>query len=186
MSKPPAFAIWITGLPASGKSTITAALRPRLEAAGQRVEILESDVLRRILTPSPSYSDDERDLFYRAMAFAGSRLVAHGITIIFDATATKQAYRAFARDLIDCFVEVAVECPLDVCMARDTKATYRKGLAGESNTVPGLQTPYESPQAPEVRIDSAHTSTEGAVDRILAVLSDRGFVSGVPKKLTDG
>src|SRR5690349_16465172 len=186
MNEVNAFAIWITGLPASGKSTIATALRPRLEAVGLRMEVLESDVLRRILTPSPSYSDDERDLFYRAVAFMGSRLVAHGITVVFDATATKQAYRAFARDLIDRFVEVAVECPLDVCMARDTKGTYRKGLAGESKTVPGLQTPYESPQAPEVRIDSAHTSTDGAVDRILAVLSDRGFVLGVPKKLTDG
>ena len=180
------FAIWITGLPASGKSTITAALRPRLQAAGLQVDVLESDVLRRVLTPSPSYSDDERDLFYRAMAFAGSRLVAHGITVIFDATATKRAYRAFARDLIDRFVEVAVECPLDVCMARDMKGTYRKGLAGESTTVPGLQTPYEAPQHPDVRIDSVQTSTEAAVDRILAVLSDRGFVSAAVKKLTDG
>ena len=180
------FAIWITGLPASGKSTITAALRPRLQAAGLQVDVLESDVLRRVLTPSPSYSDDERDLFYRAMAFAGSRLVAHGITVIFDATATKRAYRAFARDLIDRFVEVAVECPLDVCMARDKKGTYRKGLAGESTTVPGLQTPYEAPQHPDVRIDSVQTSTEAAVDRILAVLSDRGFVSAAVKKLTDG
>lgn len=150
------------------------------------MDVLESDVLRRVLTPSPSYSDDERDLFYRAMAFAGSRLVAHGITVIFDATATKRAYRAFARDLIDRFVEVAVECPLDVCMARDKKGTYRKGLAGESTTVPGLQTPYEAPQHPDVRIDSVQTSTEAAVDRILAVLSDRGFVSAAVKKLTDG
>lgn len=186
MNEVNAFAIWITGLPASGKSTITAALRPRLEAAGLRVEVLESDALRRILTPAPSYSDQERDLFYRTMAFVGSRLVAHGITVIFDATATKQAYRAFARGLIDRFVEVAVECPVDVCMARDTKGTYRKGLAGESKTVPGLQSPYESPQAPDVRIDSVQTSAEGAVDRILAVLCDRGFVSGAAKKLSDG
>lgn len=186
MNKSCAFAIWITGLPASGKSTITAALRPRVEAVGLPVEVLESDVLRRILTPSPSYSDDERDLFYRALAFAGSRLVAHGITVIFDATATKQVHRTFARDLIGRFVEVAVECPLDVCMARDTKGTYRKGLAGESKTVPGLQTPYEAPRAPDVRIESLHTSTEGAVDRILAVLHERGFVSATGKKLSDG
>jgi adenylylsulfate kinase len=180
------FAIWITGLPASGKSTITAALRPRLEAAGLRVEVLESDTLRRILTPVPSYSDDERDLFYRAMAFAGSRLVAHGITVIFDATGGKQAYRAYARDLIDRFVEVAVECPLEVCMARDIKGTYRKGLGGESKTVPGLQTPYEPPLAPDVRIESVRTSTEAAVARILAVLCDRGFVSTGVRTLSDG
>ena len=70
------FAIWVTGLPASGKSTITEALQSGLEAAGLQVEVLESDTLRRLLTPSPSYSDVERNLFYRAMAFAGSRLVA--------------------------------------------------------------------------------------------------------------
>ena len=176
MNEVNAFAIWITGLPASGKSTIATALRPRLEAVGLRMEVLESDVLRRILTPSPSYSDDERDLFYRAVAFMGSRLVAHGITVVFDATATKQAYRAFARNLIGRFVEVAVECPLDVCMARDTKGTYRKGLEGRSTTVPGLHTPYESPENPDVRIDSLHMSTEAAVDRALAVLRDRRLI----------
>ena len=84
------FAIWVTGLPASGKSTITEALQSGLEAAGLQVEVLESDTLRRLLTPSPSYSDAERSLFYRAMAFAGSRLVAHRVTVVFDATATKQ------------------------------------------------------------------------------------------------
>lgn len=171
------FAIWITGLPASGKSTITAALRPRLERAGLRIEVLESDVVRQVLTPAPSYSDEERDLFYRAMAFAGSRLVAHGVTVIFDATATKRAYREYARQLIARFIEVAVECPLEVCMARDKKGTYRKGLAGQSKTVPGLDSPYETSVAPDVRIDSEHMPTESAVESILAVLRDRGFVS---------
>ena len=171
------FAIWITGLPASGKSTITAALRPRLEAAGLRVEVLESDAAREILTPSPSYSDEERDLFYRALAFTGSRLVAHGVTVIFDATASKRAYRTFARDFIGDFVEVAVECPLEVCMARDKKGTYRKGLAGEAKTVPGLQTSYETPLAPDLCIDSEQIKAEAAVDRIVALLCKRGFVS---------
>lgn len=171
------FAIWITGLPASGKSTIAAALQPRLEAAGLRVEVLESDAVRQILTPSPSYSDEERDLFYRALAFTGSRLVAHGVTVIFDATATRRAHRAFASQLIARLIEVSVECPLEVCMARDKKGTYRKGLAGETKTVPGLQTPYEAPVAPDVRIDSEQTTAEAAVDRIVAVLCERGFIS---------
>jgi adenylylsulfate kinase len=171
------FAIWITGLPASGKSTITAALRPRLEQAGLRVEVLESDVVRQVLTPSPSYSDKERDLFYRAMAFVGSRLVVNGVTVIFDATATKRAYREYARHLIARFIEVAVECPLDVCMVRDKKGTYRKGLAGQSKTVPGLDSPYEASVAPDVRIDSEHMTADSAVESILTVLRDRGFVS---------
>ncbi|MER3425215.1 MAG: adenylyl-sulfate kinase, partial [Nitrospiraceae bacterium] len=79
------------------------------------VEVLESDEVRRILTPSPAYSPEERDLFYRALAFLASRLVRHGVTVIIDATATKRAYRELARMLIPAFLEIAVECPLDVC-----------------------------------------------------------------------
>jgi adenylylsulfate kinase len=173
VNKPQAFAIWLTGLPASGKSAITAALKPKLEALGLRVEVLESDELRRALTPSPTYSREERDLFYRALAVMGSRLVAHGVTVIFDATANRQAYRDFARMLIPRFMEVAVECPLDVCMARDKKGTYKKGLAGESATVPGLQDSYEAPLKPEVRIDSANTPPEAAADLLLASLQER-------------
>lgn len=88
MNHLPSFAIWLTGLPASGKSTVVAALKPQLEALGLAVEVLESDAVRRALTPTPTYSQEERDLFYRALAFMGARLVAHGVTVIFDATAT--------------------------------------------------------------------------------------------------
>jgi len=173
VNKPQAFAIWLTGLPASGKSAIAATLRPQLEALGLRVEVLESDELRRTLTPTPTYSREERDLFYRAMAFMGSRLVAHGVTVIFDATANRRTYRDFARTLIPHFMEVAVECPLEICMARDKKGTYKKGLAGESATVPGLQDTYEAPLKPEARIDSARTSPEAAADLILASIQER-------------
>lgn len=166
----PAFAIWITGLPASGKSTIVAALTPRLEALGLHVEVLESDAVRRSLTPNPTYSHEERDLFYRALAFFGSRLVAHGITVIFDATANRREYRALARGLIPRFMEVAVECPLEVCMARDRKGTYRTGLAGQSATVPGLQDAYEPPLAPEIKIDGANTAPDAAADQIRSAL----------------
>jgi adenylylsulfate kinase len=174
------FAVWLTGLPASGKSTIAAALNPRLKALGLQVEVLESDAVRRELTPSPNYSQEERDLFYRALAFTGSRLVSHGIAVIFDATANRRGYRDFARSLIPGFIEVAVECPLEVCMARDRKGTYWKGLAGESASVPGLQDAYEEPPAPELHIDSTTTAPHDAVDRILAVLHTRGLIGQRP------
>lgn len=165
-----AFAIWLTGLPASGKSTIVAALKPQLEAMGCSVEVLESDAVRRVLTPAAIYSDVERDLFYRALAFTGARLVAHGVTVIFDATASKRAYRNFARSLIPRFIEVAVECPLELCMQRDYKGTYRRGQTGESSTVPGLQAPYEAPLDPEVRIDTTKVSAKEAAEKILEVV----------------
>ena len=89
----PSFAIWITGLPASGKSTIVSVLKPQLERLGLTVEVLESDEVRRVLTPTPTYSEAERDLFYRALAFFGQKLVAHGVTVVFDATASRRVYR---------------------------------------------------------------------------------------------
>ncbi|MCP9456803.1 MAG: adenylyl-sulfate kinase [Nitrospira sp.] len=162
-----ACAVWLTGLPASGKSTIAAALKPKLEAAGHLVEILESDAVRRVLTPAPTYSREERDLFYRALAFMGSRLVAYGVTVLFDATANRRAYRDFARRLIPRFIEVAVVCPLDLCMKRDYKGTYRRGQRGESTTVPGLHDPYEAPLIPDVTIDTTKMTAEEAAGRIV-------------------
>ncbi|MFQ5992557.1 MAG: adenylyl-sulfate kinase [Nitrospiraceae bacterium] len=167
------FGIWITGLPASGKSTLTAALKPQLEALGLPVEVLESDEVRRVVTPSPSYSHEERELFYRALAYCGSRLVARGVNVIFDATANKRAYRDLARGLIRQFIEVAVECPLEVCKERDRKGTYRKAEAGESTTVPGLQDAYEPPLNPQVRIDTSRTAPSAGAELIITTLRGR-------------
>ena len=170
MTQPPACGIWVTGLPASGKSTIVAALRPQLEALGLTVDVLESDEVRRLLTPQATYSSEERDLFYRALAFTGQRLVAHGVTVLFDATASRQAYRDWARAMIPRFIEVAVECPLALCMKRDRKGTYQKGLRGQSTTVPGLQSSYESPANPELRIDTTKLSPQEAAKQICDIV----------------
>lgn len=164
-------AIWLTGLPASGKSTIVAALIPQLESLGRPVEVLESDAVRRMLTPTPTYSREERDLFYRALALMGARLAAHGVTVIFDATANRRAYRDFARSLIPRFIEVAVECPLELAMQRDYKGTYQRGRRGESSTVPGLQEPYEAPLRPELAIDATTTSASEAAGKVLALVT---------------
>jgi len=176
MDRAESFAIWITGLPASGKSTIASALKPQLEGLGLTVEVLESDEVRRVITPIPTYSEAERDLFYRTLAFTGQRLVAHGVTVLFDATASRRAYRDFARSVIPRFIEVAVECPLATCMERDKKGTYRKGQSGESLTVPGLQSLYEAPLNPDLRIDSTTTSAGDAASRILDLVK-RKFLS---------
>lgn len=168
-----AFAIWVTGLPASGKSSLVRELRPKLEAAGLAVEVLESDEVRRVLTPTATYSEEERDLFYRALAFMGARLVAHGVTVLFDATANRRAYREFGRSMIQRFIEVAVVCPLETCMQRDYKGTYQRGQRGESLTVPGLQEPYEAPLHPDVTIESAAVLPSAAAERVMEVVRAR-------------
>ncbi|MEP7151274.1 MAG: adenylyl-sulfate kinase [Nitrospira sp.] len=167
------FALWITGLPASGKSSIVARLTPRLHALGIEAEVLESDAVRRILTSSPTYSIEERDLFYHSLAFMGSRLLAHGVNVIFDATASRLTYREFAKTLMPQLLEVSIECPLEVCMQRDKKGTYRRGLEGKSATVPGLQEPYEAPLSPDLAIDTTVVSSEAAADQILALIRSR-------------
>lgn len=172
-----AFAVWLTGLPASGKSAIADVLRIKLMQAGLVVEVLESDAVRKQLTPAPTYSPEERDLFYCALAFFGSRLVAHGVPVIFDATANRRAYRDRARALIGHFLEVAVVCPLEVCRQRDQKGTYRRGATGESATVPGLQAPYEPPVNPEVTVDTTRLTPEAAADRIMAALQAKGYLA---------
>jgi adenylylsulfate kinase len=173
MNQAPAFGIWITGLPASGKTTIIKALRPRLESLGLTVDVLESDAVRPLITPQATYSPEERDLFYRSLAFTGQRLVEHGVTVLFDATANRQTYRDLARSMIPRFLEVAVECPLEVCIQRDRKGTYQKGLRGESATVPGLQIPYESPAKPDLRIDTTKVSAEEAAKHICDMIRTR-------------
>ena len=170
-----AFAIWITGLPASGKSTIVRALTPQLESLGHSVEVLESDEVRRALTPTPTYSPMERDLFYRALALMGAKLVAHGVTVIFDATASKREYREFARSLIPRFLEVAVECPLELCMQRDYKGTYKRGQSGESSAVPGLQVPYEAPLNPDLTIDTTKVQASEAAEMIVKLVKEKHF-----------
>jgi adenylylsulfate kinase len=166
MDRPQSFAICITGLPASGKSTIVSALKPQLEGLGLTVEVLESDEVRRVITPIPTYSEAERDLFYRALAFTGQRLVAHGVTVLSDATASRRVYRDFARSVIPRFIEIAVECSLTTCMERDRKGTYRKGQRGNSLTVPGPQSPYEAPINPDLRIDTTTTPSGDAARQI--------------------
>ncbi|MBY0249354.1 MAG: adenylyl-sulfate kinase [Nitrospiraceae bacterium] len=96
-------------------------------------------------------------LFCRALAFMGARLVAHGVMVIFDTTASRRAYRDFARSLIPQFIEVAVECPLELAMQRDYKGTYQRGRRGESSTVPGLQEPLRSaaPSGSDDRYDES-------------------------------
>jgi adenylylsulfate kinase len=174
-----AFAVWITGLPASGKSTIAAKLITQLNARGVDVALLESDELRKIFTPHPRYDPEERDMFYRQMVYVGVLLTQHGVPVVFDATANRRVYRDWAREQISKFVEVYVECPLKTCMARDPKGIYRRAREGQAETVPGLQTTYEAPEKPEVVLHGDRDAPEEAARRIVAKLADSDYLSSV-------
>lgn len=176
MACKPAFAIWITGLPASGKSTIAGSLCARLSERGVDCAVLESDELRRVLTPDPRYDPEERERFYGAMIYIGELLVRHGVPVIFDATANRRVWRDRARREISRFMEVYTECPLEICMARDPKGIYRRGRES-GGTVPGLGEPYEAPLSPELTIRCDREEPEGAALRIVSRLAELGFIS---------
>jgi adenylylsulfate kinase len=160
------FAIWLTGIPASGKSSITRELAAKLEIKGVSVVVMESDEMRKILTPEPTYSQEERDAFYRSLALIGELITRNRVNVIFDATANRRTYREYARTLIPRFLEVFVSCPITVCMQRDPKGIYSRAAAGKTRTVPGIQSPYEPPLKPEITLD-CQDPPEASADAIL-------------------
>ncbi|RLF24658.1 MAG: adenylyl-sulfate kinase [Thermoprotei archaeon] len=171
------FVIWFTGIPASGKSTIAKAVEDRLKRMGLKVERLESDSLRKILTPRPQYTEEERDWFYGVIAWLAYLLYRNDVNVLIDATAHKAMYREKARQLIGKdFIEVYVKCPIEIAMKRDTKGLYKKALEGIIKTLPGLQVPYEEPVSPDIVLDTSVESVEDCAEKVLTLLRRRGYL----------
>jgi len=173
--------IWITGLPGSGKSTIARALLERLNSLGIHVQILSSDELRKIMTPNPKYTEEERDIVYGTLVYIAKLLTENGVNVIIDATGNRRKYRDQARREIPRFIEAYIRCPIEVCIKREFKRSmmesygapkniYRKAFTGESKTVPGLGSPYEEPLKPEVTVDSDKVGPKECAEKILKVL----------------
>lgn len=170
------WAIWVTGLPASGKSTVTKALKERLTGLGVEAQILESDAVRSVLTPSPTYSPEEREIFYSALVYIAGLLVGNGINVIFDATASRRRWRRAARDLIEKFLQAYIRCPLEVCRERDPKGIYQKAAEGEAAYVPGAQEEYEEPLDADVELDCLKDSPEASAEKIIEVMMRYEFI----------
>lgn len=173
------WAVWITGLPGSGKSTIAGKLAEKLKEAGIRFQPLSIEMVRKVLTPNPSYSEEEREMVYKALAYVAELLTKNGVNVVIDATGNRRAYRDMARARIRKFMEVYVKCPLEVCMEREARrkethgaprGIYAKALTGESSTVPGVGVPYEEPLRPELVVDSAKLTPEESAEKIFNAL----------------
>jgi protein-L-isoaspartate(D-aspartate) O-methyltransferase len=166
------WAIWITGLPGSGKSAIAQAVASELRARGEGVVVLELDRVRKDITPEPTYSDSEREAVYRALVYMAAALVDAGVPVIVDATAHRRAWRELARATIPNFAEVQLRCPLSVCQERERARTRGHAPAGiydraarAGAPVPGVNVEYEYTQAPELTIDTtAKSVAEAAAD----------------------
>jgi adenylylsulfate kinase len=162
-------ALWITGLPGSGKSTIADAIKAR----HPDFVILRMDELRKTVTPKPAYSDAERDIVYRSLVFLAKKLTDLGHDVIIDATGNMRKWRTLAREMIPHYTEIYLRCPLEACIHREGKRQktrgaprkiYKKGEKGWP--VPGINVPYEEPLKPDIIIDTDQVTAREAAELI--------------------
>ena len=171
------FTLWFTGMSGAGKSTISRLLEARLRALGAKVEVLDGDVVRTHLSKGLGFSKEDRDENIRRIGFVCELLSRNGVIAVAAAISPYRAVRDELRARIANFVEVYVECPIEVLAERDVKGLYKKALAGELTQFTGVSDPYEPPLAPEVTVNSATQTPEQSVERIWATLEHLGLVS---------
>jgi Adenylylsulfate kinase and related kinases len=167
------FCIWLTGLPSSGKSTIAKLLKEELKKLNVNVFILDSDDLRKILTPNPKYTEEERDWFYNVLVYFATILVQNQVNVIIAATGNKAKYRENCRRSIKNFIEVYIKCSLSECLKRDSKGLYNLALQGKINNLPGLQDIYEEPLNPELVVESDKLTPEQSANLIMQEINKR-------------
>jgi len=171
------FTIWFTGLSGAGKTTVSRLVAEQIRKDYSRnVEILDGDVVRTNLSKGLGFSKEDRDTNILRIAFVASLLTRNGVATITAAISPYKEIRNKARELIGNFVEVFVDCPLEVCEQRDIKGLYAKARAGEIKGFTGIDDPYEAPENPEVVIHTNMESVEESAKKILDKVKELGYL----------
>jgi len=165
--------IWFTGLSGSGKSSIANILEKKLQAMGRHTITLDGDNIRHGLNRDLGFTKADRVENIRRVGETSKLMVEAGLICISSFISPFASEREMVRSMMDEgeFVEVFVDTPLDVCEQRDVKGLYAKARAGELPNFTGISSPYESPQDPEIRIDTTQVSAEEAAEQIIDYLS---------------
>ena len=164
--------LWFTGLSGSGKSTLSQLVASHLRALGAKVEVLDGDIVRTLLCQGLGFSREDREENIRRIGFVCELLSRNGVIAIAAAISPYRASRDELRKRIPNFVEIHMNCPVEVLIQRDVKGLYKKALSGEIKQFTGISDPYESPIAPEITIDSSSDSIESSVAKILRHLEE--------------
>jgi adenylylsulfate kinase len=162
--------VWLTGLPCSGKTTISQRLAERLRAGALAVELLDGDVIRTNLSKGLGFSKEDRDTNVRRVGFVCNLLSRNGVVAVAAMVSPYRSIRDELRKTLHRFVEVYVNCPIEACRARDVKGMYARALRGEISGFTGVDDPYEPPERPEIELLTASETVEQSTERLIAAL----------------
>ena len=172
--------VWFTGLSGAGKSTIANLVEKRLHALGRHTYILDGDNVRHGLNKDLGFTDADRVENIRRVAEVSRLMVDAGLIVLVSFISPFRAERRMARDLLrpDEFFEVFVQAPLEIAETRDPKGLYKKARRGELKNFTGIDSPYEEPERPEMRIDTTRLTPEQAADVISRTAATSGHHRG--------
>lgn len=168
------FVIWITGMQGAGKTTLASLLAKRLSAAGRAVELVDADDPAQILTRGLGTTKDDRDTAVRRVGHVARLLSRHGAVVVVAALSPFREPREQLRREVRRFVEVFADCKMETLMQRSD--VYRRALAGELPSVPGVQDPYEPPTHPEVVVHSDAEKADAAAMKVFQALVDMKYI----------
>ena len=171
------FTLWLTGMSGAGKSTISDQLMARFHAAGARVELLDGDIVRTNLSQGLGFSREDRDTNIRRIGFVADLLSRNGIIVVVAAISPYRETRQEVKAKIGNFLEVFVDCPIEVLARRDVKGLYKRALAGEVGNFTGISDPYEPPVHPDVTVRSDRETVEESVGRVWSELERKGWIA---------
>ena len=170
------FVIWLTGLSASGKTTIARQIATKLREQDFKVELQDGDAIRNDLSADLGFSRQDRREQIRRVVYLCKLLSKNGITCLVSVISPYRDLRNLAREEIrkvSPFIEVFVKCSLESCIKRDPKGLYKKALSGEISNFTGLQDPYEEPLSPDVMVNTDSETVEECVDKIISAIKIR-------------
>ena len=174
------FTVFLTGLSGAGKSTIANVLYSKFMEIGTRpVTLLDGDIVRRNLSSELNFSKEHRDINVRRIGFVASEITKNRGIAICAPIAPYERTRSKIRTSIEAhggFFEIHVATPISVCEKRDRKGMYAKAKAGRLKGFTGVDDPYEEPSNPELSIDTSNLTPDEAVQQILLLISEKGFV----------
>ncbi len=170
--------LWFTGLSGSGKSTIANALDVALHKRGYHTFLLDGDNVRHGLCSDLGFSDDDREENIRRVGEVCKLFADAGLIVMSAFISPFTSDRRMVRKLFPAgeFIEVFMDTPLETCEERDPKGLYRKARSGEIKHFTGIDSPYEIPSHPELRLDTSTMSVETCVDILIAYLLERELI----------